>query len=109
MADEILGHTTEEWQPMPPNMGPPLPKFLNIYWPWYKEEVPGVFTCPICGATFSTQEELNAHIAAAHPAPLAYGCPYCDQSFATLKELIDHVAAAHPDQPPLQEITITWE
>ena len=30
-------------------------------------EVPPVYTCPTCGATFSTQAELNAHIASAHP------------------------------------------
>lgn len=26
----------ENWQPMEPEKGPPLPRFLNIYWPWYK-------------------------------------------------------------------------
>lgn len=68
MPDEFLGHTAEEWQPMPINMGPPLPSFLGIYWPWYeKEEVPTVYTCPYCGATFSTQEQLNQHIQTAHP------------------------------------------
>jgi len=25
----------ENWFPMEPIMGPPLPRFLNIYWPWY--------------------------------------------------------------------------
>lgn len=25
------------WLPMPPNMGPPLPEFLQIYWPWYEK------------------------------------------------------------------------
>lgn len=24
----------EEWLPMPPDLGPPLPRYLNIYWPW---------------------------------------------------------------------------
>ena len=24
------------WLPTPPNEGPPLPKILGIYWPWYK-------------------------------------------------------------------------
>ncbi len=38
MPDDLLGHKLEEWLPMPPDMGPPLPEFLNIYWPWY--EVP---------------------------------------------------------------------
>lgn len=26
----------ENWLPMEPAMGPPLPRFLNIFWPWYK-------------------------------------------------------------------------
>ncbi|MBA7647845.1 hypothetical protein ES703_55624 [subsurface metagenome] len=25
----------EDWLPMSPDMGPPLPEFLGIYWPWY--------------------------------------------------------------------------
>jgi len=28
--------TLENWLPMEPAMGPPLPRFLNIFWPWYK-------------------------------------------------------------------------
>jgi len=28
---------------------------------------PEVYTCPICGATFATEEELNYHIQTAHP------------------------------------------
>jgi len=24
--------------PMPPNMGPPLPRIMGIYWPWYEGE-----------------------------------------------------------------------
>ena len=27
----------EDWFPMSPLKGPPLPRFLGIYWPWYKE------------------------------------------------------------------------
>jgi hypothetical protein len=42
MADEILGHTLEEWEPMPPDKGPPLPKWMGIYWPWYKEEAANI-------------------------------------------------------------------
>lgn len=26
----------ENWRPQEPSQGPPLPEFLNIYWPWYK-------------------------------------------------------------------------
>ena len=36
MASEILGHELEDWIPQEPWQGPPLPEFLNIYWPWYK-------------------------------------------------------------------------
>lgn len=33
--DDILGYNLEEWAPMEPEKGPPLPKWLGIYWPWY--------------------------------------------------------------------------
>lgn len=34
----------EDWKPQEPWQGPPLPEFLNIYWPWYaiEEEIPPV-------------------------------------------------------------------
>ncbi|MBA7684486.1 hypothetical protein ES703_92882 [subsurface metagenome] len=35
--------TIEDFIPMPPNMGPPLPRWLVIYWPWYKEKPPGTY------------------------------------------------------------------
>ena len=76
----------EDWLPMSLMMGPPLPAFLKIYWPWYKKE------------------EVPPEV----PPTGAYGCPYCEQSFDTLKELIDHVASAHKDKPPLGEIDIQW-
>ena len=100
----------EDWFPMSPMVGPPLPKFLGIYWPWYKEE-PAVYNCPYCEATFATQEERDAHVAEYHGVvpPLTYTCPYCDQSFASLPELIAHAAAVHPEKPPIGEITIAWE
>jgi len=31
-----IGLGFEDWFPMMPNMGPPLPRILGIYWPWYK-------------------------------------------------------------------------
>lgn len=40
MADYILGRKPEEWVPMSPLMGPPLPKWMDITWPWYKEVAP---------------------------------------------------------------------
>lgn len=30
----------ENWFPMEPTKGPPLPRFLNILWPWYKPPLP---------------------------------------------------------------------
>jgi len=30
----------ENWLPMELTKGPPLPKFLSIYWPWYKPPLP---------------------------------------------------------------------
>lgn len=44
MPDDLLGHELEDWLPTSPLAGPPLPKFLNIYWPWYaiEEEIPPV-------------------------------------------------------------------
>ena len=29
-----------DWVPMSPLQGPPLPRFLNIFWPWIKGELP---------------------------------------------------------------------
>ena len=29
-----LGHPLLSWLPCPPWLGPPLPRFLQIYWPW---------------------------------------------------------------------------
>ena len=31
----------EDWLPMGPGLGPPLPKFLGIYWPWAKPSLIG--------------------------------------------------------------------
>ncbi len=83
MADIEL----ENWMPMPPNMGPPFPKFLNVFWPWYEEGEPPPTTTP----------------------PLDYSCPYGPEAFETLEELISHVATVHPDEPPISQIEINWE
>ncbi len=32
------GFDIESFLPMPPNMGPPLPRLLEIFWPWYTPE-----------------------------------------------------------------------
>lgn len=36
--DEFLGHKLEDWWPVSPLEGPPLPKWMGITWPWYKPE-----------------------------------------------------------------------
>lgn len=33
--NDLLEYKLEDWWPTSPLVGPPLPKFLNIYWPWY--------------------------------------------------------------------------
>jgi len=71
--------------PMEPAKGPPLPRFLQIFWPWYKEEEPPT------------------------PPAGAYSCPYCDQAFDSIPELAAHVSEVHPDKPPIGEIEISWE
>lgn len=35
--------TLEDWLPASPLVGPPLPRFLNIFWPWYEERPPGTY------------------------------------------------------------------
>ncbi len=82
MNNDLPELELEGWMPMEPSKGPPLPRFLQIFWPWYKEEP------PLVGV---------------------YSCPYCDDSFNTIPELADHVKEAHPDKPPIGEIEITWE
>jgi hypothetical protein len=107
MDDEILGHTIEEWFPMEPTLGPPLPKWLEIYWPWYKGVAPPpvVFTCPYCGATFATEAEMNYHIQTQHAAPPIYTCPYCGATFATEAERDSHVQTQHPAPPSLANLS----
>ena len=94
----------EEWYPMPPNMGPPLPRSMQVYWPWVKrppappEKVP-IYACPYCEAEFVTEIELYAHIREAHPAqpPVTiYMCPHCGARFDSLTDLQEHMARVHP-------------
>lgn len=56
-------------------------------------------TCPECGDTFETREELDAH---SHSMPLAwergstpFTCPDCGVSFDETDELLTHQAAVH--------------
>lgn len=103
MAFEIK----EDWLPMPLNMGPPLPRSMQIYWPWVKPpEVPPeapIYACPYCDAEFATQAELYAHIREAHagqPPQIIYMCPYCGARFDSLTELQEHMTIMHPPKAP---------
>jgi uncharacterized C2H2 Zn-finger protein len=49
------------------------------------------FPCPYCELVFHTRESLNTHLASAH----TFVCPYCSQVFTTQAELNQHIASAH--------------
>lgn len=56
-------------------------------------------TCPVCGDTFPSTEELSAH---SHTMPLAwergssaFDCPTCGVAFDEADELLTHQASAH--------------
>ena len=59
----------EDWMPMPPDMGPPLPRWLVIYWPWYEEKPPGTYrltvfrvgTDPVVNILMDGDKEVTAH------------------------------------------------
>ncbi|MBA7714185.1 hypothetical protein ES703_123202 [subsurface metagenome] len=59
----------EDWMPMSPLIGPPLPRWMQVTWPWYKEEGPPPegYTCPYCGDKFATYDEVISHIQTEHP------------------------------------------
>ena len=85
-----------------------------------KAPVEGTYVCSVCGARFSTSEELVAHIIEYNhftPAPpgeeIGYGltCPICGKSFLTFEEVTAHIAIAHPEGPPPEpdpHIEATW-
>ncbi|GAI61731.1 unnamed protein product, partial [marine sediment metagenome] len=79
-----------------------------IYLATREEAPPTVYTCPYCGATFTTEEELLAHIEAEHPEapPVVYTCAICGATFTTQEELDAHIQAEHP-APPLAEIVLS--
>lgn len=63
---------------------------------------PEVYSCPYCGATFSTGAERDAHIVAVHrPEPEVYTCSLCGATFSTAGELDTHMAVAHPPPPAM--------
>lgn len=59
----------QNWLPMEPAKGPPLPRFFNIFWPWYEAEKPplGEYLCPYCPAVFDSYETLVSHVQTEHP------------------------------------------
>ncbi len=60
------------------------------------EPEPQVWTCPLDGLTFDTEEALAAHYAEAHaPAPVRYTCPVDGLVFDTQQELADHYNQFH--------------
>lgn len=64
---------------------------------------PIIYTCPYCGAEFTTEAELLAHIAAQHPEEppeVWYTCPHCGATFTTEEELLAHIELEHPEVPP---------
>lgn len=66
-----------------------------------KPIIPVIYECPYCGGKFSSEAELQAHLAEYHPEEppaIFYTCPYCDVKFATEKELKDHIKAEHPEE-----------
>lgn len=103
--NNFLGIKVEDWMPMSPLEGPPLPRSMGITWPWYKPpevlpEAP-IYACPYCEAEFATQAELFAHIIKDHagqPPKIIYMCPLCGARFDTMTALQEHMAIAHP--PP---------
>ena len=64
---------------------------------------PEVYYCSYCGATFSTQEELNTHISAEHPgqSQVTFTCPVCEAAFSSYTELLAHIQSQHPEQLPV--------
>lgn len=107
----------EDWLPMEPNKGPPLPDFLQIFWPWYTPPgtEPGI-TTPT-DITF-TVAITNAEVLDQRAAEVfeGYGClEPCGMVFGTWEELLAHARVAHPEfyevlisQPPPEPPRGQW-
>jgi len=106
---------------MPPEMGPPLPRFMGIYWPWYrpkeipKEERPPVVAYPPI-AYPPVAAPVVAYPPVIPPAPpvivypprpeapvpapeVIYVCPECGAQFSTLSDWYAHMEEEHPAAP----------
>jgi len=108
---------------MPLNMGPPLPKSMGIYWPWYRPpEVPVVEAPPAVVYPPVTYPPVAPPVVAyppvappvappvvvyppvavpeAPPPAALYVCPTCGAQFADLSDLYAHIGEVHPEAPP---------
>lgn len=64
------------------------------------------FACPVegCDAVFDTQEELDAHMAEAHPPeePVVekgdYVCDECEMLFLNEEDYNEHMKTVHPEE-----------
>ncbi|HEX6131493.1 MAG TPA: C2H2-type zinc finger protein [Actinomycetota bacterium] len=70
----------------------------------HMEETGATYTCPECGDTFPSAEELEAHD---HTMPLAwergtsnFECPTCGARYDEAADLITHQATTHPSDEP---------
>ena len=61
--------------------------------------------CPVCGAKIYITGR-NIEVAPVLPPPV-YTCPYCGETFDTLEELNAHIASEHPGLPPVRGI-LDW-
>lgn len=64
-------------------------------------------TCPECGDTFPSRDELARH---EHTMPLAwergssnFDCPFCGARFDEADELLTHQTSAHPGEHAEEE------
>lgn len=120
----------EDWMPMSPAEGPPFPRSMGVYWPWYKVAVPPLEVVPpaVPVAVPPVVPVIVAPPAAppviayppaappviAYPPPAAppevppeviYACPICGAEFSTLSALEAHMALVHPPEVPAPPAT----
>jgi len=90
----------EDWFPRMPNEGPPLPRRLGVYWPWYElTEIP--LTAGRNDVTY-TGESKKAGIAMQSIAEYVESAYYYDALAGTWKQVV-YDTMLEPDM----QITIT--
>ena len=62
--DEMVNIRLEDWWPMPPDRGPPLPRFMGVIWPWYKPP----------GAEFKVSDLVISHTEVQVGYPVSISC-----------------------------------